>query len=320
VRYPGAALVLFFALILNLAASGMGAAADWPQNYIVHKNSESPDGRYGILVLSHDVAVNLDQTERNVTYLANLQTHQTLGKIHGTDYFEGQNHKDFTVEWAPDSKWCVVTDWGRFGFASSSVLELKDSSFTQTEIGERIQKSLNSVIQKQSHDPENSGEASPYFRLNPDGKVRVRALASNNPKQFDNVKTYYALFQGTFDAKSKKWTATDAHSINSEQSDALESAYQDNFAKRIIVAVDPAQAPENFTGSVFSSEQEKADYLDKLMNDAYQAVRYVVPANRFAKVKQEQVAWLKTREAAQSVEEKSKLTESRIKTLQNLLW
>jgi uncharacterized protein YecT (DUF1311 family) len=288
-------------------------------NYIVHKDSESPDGRYGILVLSHEAAVNQDQTEGNVTYLADLQTHQTLGEIRGTDYFEGQNHRDFTVAWAPDSKRCVVTDWGRFGFASSAVLELKDSSFTQTEIGERIQKSLNSVMQKQSHDPEISGEATPYFRLTPDGKVRVRALASNNPKQFDNVKTYYALFQGTFDTQSKKWTATDAHSINSEQSDALESAYQDNFAKQIIVAPDPAQAPENFTGSVFSSEQEKADYLDKLMNDVYQALRYVLPANRFTKVKQEQIAWLKTREAAQSAEEKSKLTESRIKTLQNLL-
>jgi uncharacterized protein YecT (DUF1311 family) len=320
VRHPVPAFLPFFALLLNLVASGIGVAADWPQNYIVHKDFESPDGRYGVLVLSHEAAVNQDQTDGNITYLADLQTHQTLGEIRGTDYFEGQNHRDFTVTWAPDSKRCVVTDWGRFGFASSAVLELKDSSFTQTEIGERIQKSLNSVMQKQSHDPEISGEATPYFRLTPDGKVRVRALASNNPKQFDNVKTYYALFQGTFDPQSKKWTATDAHSINSEQNDALESAYQDNFAKQIIVAPDPAKAPENFTGSVFSSEQEKAEYLDKLMNDVYQALRYVLPANRFTQVKQEQIGWLKAREAAQSAEEKSKLTESRIKALQNLLW
>lgn len=145
-------------------------------------------------------------------------------------------------------------------------------------------------------------------------------LAANNPKQFEEVKTYYALFQGTFDVESKKWTATDAHSINSEQSDALESAYQDNFAKQMIVAADPAQAPENFNGSVFSSEEEKTDYLEKLMNNVYQAVRYVLPGNRFAKVKQEQIAWLKTRDGAYSAVEKSKLTESRIKTLQDLLW
>ena len=291
-----------------------------PQNYIVHKNSESPDGRYGVLVLSNEAAVKEDQTEGNSIYLADLRTHQTLGEIHGTDYFEGQNHRDLTVAWGPDSKWCVMTDWSRFGFASSSILEPKDSAFSQTDIGERIQKSLDSVMQKQSHKLEMNGEVTPYFRLGPERKVRLRALTSNNPKRFEDVRTYYALFQGTFDVESKTWTATDTHSINSEQSDALDSAYQDNFAERMIVAVDPAKAPENFTGSVFSSEEEKVDALDKMMNDVYQAVRYVLPANRFTNVKQEQIAWLKTRDAARSSEEKSKLTESRIKTLQDLLW
>jgi len=56
------------------------------------------------------------------------------------------------------------------------------------------------------------------------------------------------------------------------------------------------------------------------MNDVYQAVRAVTPPDRFAKVKQEQISWLKTRDAAQSVEEKTKLTENRIRTLQELLW
>jgi hypothetical protein len=63
--------------------------------------------------------------------------------------------------------------WGRFGFASNSILEPKDSSFSQTDIGERIQKSLDSVMRKQSRDPEISGEASVHFRLSPDRKVRV---------------------------------------------------------------------------------------------------------------------------------------------------
>jgi len=57
-----------------------------------------------------------------------------------------------------------------------------------------------------------------------------------------------------------------------------------------------------------------------MMNDIYQAVRSVLPPDRFAKVKQEQVAWLRTRDAAHSVEEKSKLTDNRIRALQDLLW
>jgi hypothetical protein len=170
VRDAGRAPVLLFALVLNLATSEIGVGADWPQNYIVHKNSESPDGRYGVLVLSNEAAVKEDQTEGNSIYLADLQTHQTLGEIHRTDYFEGQNHRDLTVAWAPDSKWCVMTDWSRFGFASSSILEPKDSAFSQTDIGERIQKSLDSVMQKQSHKLEMNGEVTPYFRLGPSGK------------------------------------------------------------------------------------------------------------------------------------------------------
>ena len=57
-----------------------------------------------------------------------------------------------------------------------------------------------------------------------------------------------------------------------------------------------------------------------MMNDVYQAVWAVIPPDRFARVKQEQIAWLKTRDAAQSVEQKSKLTEGRVKTLHELLW
>jgi uncharacterized protein YecT (DUF1311 family) len=64
----------------------------------------------------------------------------------------------------------------------------------------------------------------------------------------------------------------------------------------------------------------KFDALDKIMNDVYQAVRVVTPPDRFAEVKHEQIAWLKSRDGAGSVEEKSKLTESRIRTLQELLW
>ena len=271
-------------------------------------------------MLSKEAAINQDQTGANTAYLANLETRQTLGEISGTDYFEGENHRDLTVVWSPDSKWCVVTDWGRFGFASSSILEANDSNFTQTDIGERIQTSLNSLIQKQSHDPEMSGEATPYFRLSSDRKLRVRALTSNNPKQFEDVKTYYALFQGTFDVESKKWVTTDTRSINSEQADSLESAYQDNFAKHIIVAAHSEKVPEDFNGRVFSSEEEKSDALDRVMDDVYHAVRFFLPPDRFAKIKQEQITWLKTRDAAESVEKKTKLTENRIRVLQDLLW
>ena len=57
-----------------------------------------------------------------------------------------------------------------------------------------------------------------------------------------------------------------------------QAAHRDDSAKQMIVAASPADVPENFTGSVFSTEQEKFDALDKMIN---------------GKVKQEQIAWLK---------------------------
>jgi predicted nucleotidyltransferase len=52
----------------------------------------------------------------------------------------------------------------------------------------------------------------------------------------------------------------------------------------------------------------------------YQAVRFVLPTERFAIVKQEQIAWLKKADAASSLKEKCELIEARIKVLRDLLW
>ena len=305
----GRALVALITLGLNIGVSSNVSATDWPKDYIVHEGSESPNGQYAILVLSKQAAIDQDQTEGNTTYLANRETRQLLGEIRGTDYFEGQNHRDLQVVWAPDSNTCVLEYDGRYGFDSLFVLELKGESFQQIDIGKQIQQTLSRLF---------DGYINAYFRFGADHQLKVRALSYTNPKALPDQPNNFARFQGTFDLTSNKWKESSAHKTN--EFDSLQRAYQDDFAKHTIVAADPAQVPENFTGSVFSSEEEKAEALDKMMNEIYGAVRSVLPSDRFAKVKQEQIAWLKTREAAHSAEEKSKLTETRIKALQDLLW
>jgi uncharacterized protein YecT (DUF1311 family) len=306
VRPTHGTLLVLLALILT---SRTVAGGDWPENYIVYKHSESPDGHYGVLVLSRHAAIEQDQTEGNTTYLANLQTRKTLGEIRGTDYFESQNHRDLQVVWAPDSSTCVLEYNGRYGFDSVFVLGLRGENFRQIDIGKHIQNTLGRLF---------DGFVNAYFRFVPDHKLKVRALSFTNPKALPDQPNDYAVFQGTFDLTVDEWVQTSAK--KTEEYDALQTAYQDDSLKHIIVAASPADVPENLTGSVFSSEQEKFDALDKMMNDVYQAVRAVIPPDRFAQTKQEQIAWLKTRDAAQSVEEKAKLTESRIRTLQELLW
>jgi len=243
-----------------------------------------------------------DESLSEANYLADIKNRRVLGKIDKVDYFEDQNHRGLEVFWAPQSSVCVVENDGRYGADSISILEINDSSFAQTEIGDRIQKSLDGAMKKQAHAPEIAGDVSPYFRFGTDRKVRVRALSQNNPKQFEDVKTYYALFQGTFDVAAKKWIVTDARSISAEQDDALTTAYSD------------------LEHTTFQNEEDKAESLDQTMNKVYRAAQFILPPARFAAVKREQIEWLKKRNAASSTDEKCKLMGARIKVLQELVW
>lgn len=82
-------------------------------------------------------------------------------------------------------------------------------------------------------------------------------MSQNNPKQFEGVKTYYALFQGTYDLDAKKWTVTDARSITSEQNEALGVAY-DNIDKQ-------------FENTSYPKPEDKAEAADQSMNSVYKA-------------------------------------------------
>jgi uncharacterized protein YecT (DUF1311 family) len=305
VRYTPRLLALFFGLSLNVALSETAAAVNWPDGYVVYENTASPDGRYGVLVPTME-AWEQDESLGEANYLADIKNHRVLGKVDKVDCFEHQNHRGLEVFWAPQSSVCVLENDGRYGADSISVLEINDSSFAQTEIGDRIQKSLDAAMKKQAHDPEMAGDTLPHFRFGTDRKVRVRALSQNNPKQFEDVKTYYALFQGTFDVAAKKWTVTDARSINAEQDDALATAYSD--------------LEQDLEHTTFQNEEDKAESLDQTMNKVYRAAQFILPPARFTAVKREQIEWLKKRNAAPSTEEKCKLMEARIKALQELVW
>ena len=187
----GGLLVL---LALVVTSRTVATAVDWPDGYVVYENTASPDGRYGVLVPTMEAWEN-DESLSEANYLADAKNHRVLGKIDKVDYFEHQNHRSLVVFWAPQSSICVVENDGRYGADSISVLEINDSTFAQTKIGDRIQKSLDGAMKKQAHDPEMAGDVSPYFRFGTDRKVRVRALSQNNPKQFDDVKTYYLCFR-----------------------------------------------------------------------------------------------------------------------------
>lgn len=177
----------------------------------------------------------------------------------------------------------------------------------QMDIGKKIEKVLAAVMVKQSHDSESGGgDATPYFRFAPDHTLRVRVPSTSDPKQLDPKTAHYAFFQGTFDLGSKKWLSADARALDSNQYESAETAFTD--------------LDSLLEGNSFSTEDDKAQWLDDRMNEVYVVVRLILPPARFATVKKEQLEWLKKRDATASVEEKCKLIQARIKSLQELVW
>lgn len=280
------------------------AATDWPDRYVVYEESKSPDGKYAILIPSREAAEN-DESAEETNYLADLPKHHLIGKIRDADYFENQNHRGLQVTWAPDSTWCIVEYDGRFGFGTISILEVKGSSFVQTDIGKQIDKSLIAAIAKQSHDRNSGGgDAITYFRIDADRKVRVRAISTTDPKQLNEKSAYYVLFHGTFDLHLIKWLMAEARPLTGNEYNGVADAFGD-------LGLDE---------TTLATEEDKSKGFDDRMNEVYLAVRLVLPPARFAAVKKEQIEWLKKREATTSIEEKCKLMEARIKVLQELLW
>ncbi len=285
----------------------VATASDWPEGYVVHEDSTSPDGQYGMVVPGSE---EIWDAGGSSNYLGNLKTHQVVGKIDGADYFERQNHRGLSVAWSTNSKSCVVQYDARFGFDGIALLKLRAPGFTQVDLTEHIEKSLISAAGDQ-------GYGSAFFRFAPGDKLLVRALYyTGNPKLMDE-KTKQARFAGTFDLKSKKWIASESH--KTKDWDALSVAYAERV-EDVFVTANGGKAPEDFTGTLVSSDEEKAEKLDQAMNNIYDGVRAVLAPGRFSKVHEEQIAWLKKRDAASSAAEKGKLLEARIKVLQSLLW
>jgi hypothetical protein len=190
------------------------------------------------------------------------------------------------VVWAPDASACVLTYQGRFGSDAVLLVELKGSSFTETDIGKHIDKSLAAAAGEE-------GTNSVWFRFAPGRKIRARGLTyTGNPKLMDEH-SRQARFTGTYDRAGKKWIASESR--RTTDWDALSSAYSVRPGVDIFVAPngDQSKLPPDIRGTIFNSEDEKEQSLDQDMNSVYGAVKLLLPPAKFAKVKQEQIAWLK---------------------------
>jgi hypothetical protein len=275
------------------------AKEGWPEGYEIAEKSESPNGRYGVLLPSRETAQDLDE-DKIVNKLVDFKTSRSLCVIHGVQYFPGQNHYGLKVKWAPDSSWCAVTYDARYGFGKITLVEIENGKCRQSDLGGYIQGALDEAITKESHKVQTSGYGDAFFRPGPKHTILVRATAYTNPKSFEDQPTNYVRFQGTFDLNTHKWTQSSAAGLDNW--DALSAAYRDDLE------------PDA------DNDEDRAKQYDERLNVVYSAVRAVLPAERFAAVKKQQIAWLKQLETRDSAAAKCQLLRARIKELSDLLW
>lgn len=275
-------------LVLLLAAASLCRADGWRKGHVVVEGTESPDGRYAILVPTYDES-SLDET---VDYLVDLKSHKELGVLKGVHYWEHANHYSLSADWSEDSTWCVIDyDW-RFGFSTLSVVEIDHGRLTQTDLSKKV-----------SSGTPNGECISVYLRTSEDRKVRVRAVSTTDPKSMNEKSARFGLFQGTFDVRAKRWMVEDGRPLKSAEYEALSTAYGES--------ADSAPA---------AADNDTEEQLDGRLNNAYNGLRVILPAARFAKIKAEQLAWLKTRDATKDEKERRKLVAQRLEALQDLLW
>jgi len=294
-----ALLVFFSLLVLFVPAYCVGAG--WPEGFSVAGDSISPDGRFGALIPSREKAGDMDE-DAIQDFLVEIPGHRKLAAIQGAHYFSGENHRDLQVAWAGDSSWAVVTYDGRYGFENITAMDMRGSEFRQFDLGGHIQKELNSAISRQTGNPESTCYGAAYFRSGAGREILVRATGLTNPKLYPTDEQLFALFQGTFNPASGKWTRSEARQIGSL--DDMETAFSSSLDE----------------GITFATGEDRLAWYDARLNEVYGAVRVILPAARFARVKKEQIAWLKKLEATEPAGQKIERIGERIGELRKLVW
>jgi len=124
---------------------------------------------------------------------------------------------------------------------------------------------------------EHGGDATTYFRIGADQELRVRAVSTTDPKEVDLKNCHYALFDGTFDLRSKKWLTANARALDREEYNGVETGL--------------TYSETELRDTSFETPEKKAEWLDERLNEVYTSVRLLLPPNSFTAVKKEQIEW-----------------------------
>lgn len=282
-------------LIAGLASPA--TAEEWPKDYQVYEESESPDHHYAILIPDHD----LDPAP-NPVYFADLSAHRVLGKIANAEYFHLKNHAALAMAWSEDSTWGVLELDGRWSFENVWVVELANGGFTLKDIGKEIAEVLDPALGKAAaNDDELQVQLFPT--VNPDRTLVMSGIVRTNARDFATRKTVRAYFHGSYNAQTKKWASATARKITEREFAVLDFAF----------SYQPGAAAQDAASS--RDEKEGAQKLDDQLAQIYAALKFLLPSARFATLQKEQAQWLKKRAAAAPGAARMKMVGDRIDEL-----
>lgn len=273
--------------------SCVAQAIDWPAGYVVADNTLSPDGRYGILVLDQgNVPAGEEAYEEasKLNYLADLKVHTVLGLVEGARYVNRANHRNLGAVWFGNATAVVRYD-GRFGFHSVILLQVSESGMKQSNLGDYIHAALAKIC-----------NGSGFVHTRADGQtVRVCVCVTTNPKGMEDDETICAFFGGSYDLTAGKWLSSTARRLSADDFGTVDDVFDDQ-------------------PGMDDSSDEQATRLDERLNKIYQALRILLPKERFAKLQIQQRTWLKGMEKTGNVERETVRVKARIRVLEDLLW
>lgn len=280
--------------VLSLAGLVFGcgiAYAEFPEGFAPGRGLSSPNGQYGIL-LPDDEHIS-DDPKATVNYLADLRAERVLKRLVGCYYWSHSAHRTLTATWSENSQRALVEMGERYGFSELVLVEIQAGKVRQTKLGEAVRRVMEAAVTPATV------YATTYGRFT-DGLLHLYALGSTNPRNLGEEGSQVVLFEGRYSVIQHRWVTQTGRVISSELEADLAYALQP------MVEVEEGKG----TGEVW----------DACLNRVYRGLQAVLPVERFARVKREQLAWLAKRDGETDVAVRGELVRRRVVELQALFW
>jgi len=178
-------------------------------DYILPKDTVSPNGKYGVIFPDRELSDNPGRD-----FVVALEPPQILTLLE-TDWpeFQGKSHGGYSVEWSDDTLVALVTLDSKWGPQDFILLEFQNGKVSRTtNLGAKIRQLLEPDYQKAKAEPyndyyhfifENQDPEVRFCQLEKSVLVRIDAFATSDPK---SSRGWRARLRAVWDIRNAKVT------------------------------------------------------------------------------------------------------------------